>query len=62
MCVSGFGCSRFKSYGCFVMSKELKVSEIKAAQIEHLKGLITFSEFMEIVGSVCHGTFGSSKD
>lgn len=44
------------------MSKETKISEIKAAQIEHLSGLITYAEFMEIVGSVCRGTFGSSQD
>lgn len=33
-------------------------NEIKAAQIEHIIGRLSFAEFMEIVGDLAHGQFG----
>ncbi len=34
-----------------------KLIKIKAAQVEHIKGLITFSEFMQIVADVNKGAY-----
>ena len=44
------------------MSAQEITQEIKAAQKEHVAGLITFSEFMDLVTDVRKEQFGKNTD